>query len=205
MFRVVQSGEPTRVLRLRRSFRLSVSASTPPAPSWAPGVTPGVRVPDVGRSDEAAVPPQSEREASPGCTTGRVGCRTTSCDGSGPVCRRGRCSCRSGRGPVSGFAPDRDPLRPALRHREFCRGEGRDRVTTSGQRLRGRVFRRDPERSWPEKGIDVDETASGPSKVVTVRTEGGVPVRTILTTIGLVAAAVFFGRTRLIDNVEFIQ
>jgi predicted PurR-regulated permease PerM len=51
------------------------------------------------------------------------------------------------------------------------------------------VFRRDPERSWPEKGIDVDETASGPSKVVTVRTEGGVPVRTILTTIGLVAAA----------------
>jgi len=35
----------------------------------------------------------------------------------------------------------------------------------------------------------VDETASGPSKVVTVRTEGGVPVRTILTTIGLVAAA----------------
>ena len=35
----------------------------------------------------------------------------------------------------------------------------------------------------------MDETASGPSKVVTVRTEGGVPVRTILTTIGLVAAA----------------
>jgi hypothetical protein len=39
MFRAVQSSEPTRVLRLRRSFRLSVSASTPPAPSWAPGVT----------------------------------------------------------------------------------------------------------------------------------------------------------------------
>jgi hypothetical protein len=42
----------------------------------------------------------------------------------------------------------------------------------------------------PEKGIDVDEkTASGPSKVVVVGTGGGVPVRTILTTIGLVAAA----------------
>jgi hypothetical protein len=51
------------------------------------------------------------------------------------------------------------------------------------------VFRRDPDGLCPEKGIDVDETASGPSKVVTVRTEGGVPVRTILTTIGLVAAA----------------
>ena len=60
----------------------------------------------------------------------------------------------------------------------------------SGQRLHGRVFPRDPAGLGPEKGIDVDEkTASGPSRVVTVGTDGGVPVRTILTTIGLVAAA----------------
>ena len=205
MFQAVQSTEPTRVLRLRRSFRLSVSASTPPAPSWAPGVTgAGLRVPEVGRVRDllyrhSPVPAHDQSSVHSSCggrTSGRgvelsrhphrypeVLVSDRNAPSSGGAATSGRCVVEGGV-PVaqaaarSQFAPTATRwgarFAPAVEEpgsSVAAKAEtvSRPLISVFAEGCSGailKVWGQRKESTWTR-------TASGPSKVVTVRTEGG--------------------------------